>query len=211
MSKSLAEMTDDDHIRYMLDGGDRGLIERLWETKDAWTFGGGVWIGKEHPLIKFDARRPSEKPDFLPLSRHCQFEARSFHLHDTGAHGVVIWLQTGPRDEGSPSLKNRTLCGWVPLEREVEARTWVWVLNDLIESHVAKQEADWSSLTDAQRTALINDAHFESGVRFLERVGIPIPEYTGRDEFMAALQKLEAADAPVAARRVASLSAEEKK
>ncbi len=204
MSKSLDDMTDDDHIRYMLDGSDRGLIENLWESPNAWTFGGGVWIGKEDPRIMFDPRTPSGKPDFLPLNRHCRFEVSSFHLAETAAQGVVLWLQTGPRDEGSPSIKNRTLCGWVRLEREVEARKWVWFLNDLIETHLAKQEAHWNSLTDAQRAELLDDARFESSVRALERVGIPLPEYTGRDGFIAALKKLETADAPIVGRTPAS-------
>jgi hypothetical protein len=195
MSKSRDEMTDDDHIRYMLDGTDRGLIEDLWEAPDGWTFGGGVWLSKEYPLLKFDT---SGRPDLLPLSRHCHFEARSFHLADTGAQGVVLWLQTGPRDERSPSIKNRTLCGWVRLEREVEARKWVWFLNDVIEAHVAKQEARWNALTDAERADLINEIRFESSVRFLERIGVPVPAYTGRDQFMAALNDLAAGDAPIA-------------
>lgn len=203
MSKSLDDMTDDDHIRYMLDGSDRGLIENLWESPNAWTFGGGVWIGKEDPRIMFDPRTPSGQPDFLPLNRHCRFDVSSFLLAETGAQGVVLWLQTGPRDTGSPSIKNRTLCGWVRLEREVEARKWAWFLNDLIEAHVAKQEAHWNSLTDAQREELINDARFESSVRSLERLGIPLPEYTGPDQFIAALEQLGTADTPIAGRSLA--------
>ncbi len=173
MTKPFEQMTDEDHVRFMLDGGDRGLIDRLHETDDVWTFGGGVQLAKAYPVLRFGD--PDGKGEFVPLSSHCRFELTPFSLADTGASGFALWLQTGPRDETSPSLRNRSLCGWVPPDREAEAKAWAAHLNEAIREHVAKQQAAWNALTDEQREQAINEARFEASVRFLERVGIPMP------------------------------------
>ncbi len=47
-----SHMTDEDHIPFMLDGGPRGLIERLYETADAWGFGGSRWLAKRSAHYK---------------------------------------------------------------------------------------------------------------------------------------------------------------
>lgn len=167
--------TDEDHIRYMLDGGDRGLIDHLWEMDDAWGFGGSVWLAKEQPVMKFGGPSPSESDEFVPLSSHYQFHATPFHLTDTGTRGTAIWLQTGPRDERSSSLDNRVLCGWVRPEREPDARKWVAFLNGLMASHLARRQAEWDALTDDQRAEATNAARFEESVRFFERMGVPMP------------------------------------
>ena len=175
MSKNIDEMTDDDHVRYMLDGGDRGLIAHLWEMQDAWGFGGGVWLAKEQPLIKYGGPSPSKKDEFVPVSAHCRFEAIPFHLADIGARGLAIWFQTGPRDERSSSLDNRTLCGWVRPEQEDDAKKWVRFLNGLIASHIARRQAAWDALTEEQRADAISAAHFEASFRFFEQLGVPVP------------------------------------
>jgi hypothetical protein len=127
------DMTDEDHVRYMLDGGERGLIERLWETKDAWGFGGSLWIAKEHPVFK-DGPMRGETGDITRLTSHNRFEKTKFHLADTGARGWALWFLRGPRDASSGSLDNRSLCGWVPLDRENELSGWLDFLNGLIET-----------------------------------------------------------------------------
>jgi hypothetical protein len=195
MSKPRDQMTDEDHIRYMLDGGDRGIIEKLWEMKDSWGFGGGVWLAKEHPLVKFGVAGPSKKDEFLPLNASCRFEATPFHLADTGARGLAVWFQWGPRDERSCSLDNRTLCGWVRPEREADVTEWLRFLNELVAAHIAKRQAAWDAMTDEQRQDAISAAHFEASRLAFERLGIPMP----RD--MNELEKWAKADAPIDGRR----------
>ena len=55
-------MTDEDHIAYMLDGGTRGQIERLTESKDSIGFGGGLWLHAELPAFKESVGGPGPAP-----------------------------------------------------------------------------------------------------------------------------------------------------
>ncbi|MBZ0234862.1 MAG: hypothetical protein K8M05_21220 [Deltaproteobacteria bacterium] len=181
-------MTDEDHIRYMLDGGERGLIERLWETKDAWGFGGSLWIAKEHPLFK-DGPMRDASGDITRLTSYNRFEKTRFHLADTGARGWAVWFLRGPRDAASGSMDNRSLCGWVHLEREAELSGWLDFLNSLIETHVEKASAAWSAMTEAERQA-VSDRHVQRSLAFFRSLGISMPDAENMDELVDKMQEM---------------------
>jgi hypothetical protein len=159
----------------MLDGSDRGLVTKLWELPDAWGFGGGLWLAKEHPMVKLGAMGPSDKDEFLTLNSSCRFEATPFHLAGSGARGHAIWFQTGPRDEGSSSMHNRMLCGWVTPDRAEDLAQWLHFLNELVTAHVAKLKAQWDALTEEEKQDALSAAHLEASFRAFERMGIPMP------------------------------------
>ena len=175
MTSTRDAMTDQDHIRYMLDGSDRGRVTKLWEAPDAWGFGGGLWLAKEHPMVKLGAREASDKDEFLTLNASCRFEATPFQLDESGVRGEAIWFQSGPRDTGAPSLHNRILCGWVAADRAADLAEWIRFLNELIAAHVATLKAQGDALTDEQKQDAISAAHFEASFRHFERMGIPMP------------------------------------
>ena len=189
-------MTDEDHIRYMLDGGERGRIERPVETKDAWGFGGTLWLAKEHPAFK-DGPMTEPSGTITQLNSHCRFETTRFELADAGAKGFAVWFVRGFRDTSSSSLDNRSLCGWVRLEREAEFAGWIDFLNDLIAKHLAKLQAAWEAMTDEERRDAMSHQHFEASMAFFRRLGVPTPEAQNMDEFMTRLEAMASADSPV--------------
>jgi hypothetical protein len=173
-ASSPGEFADDDHIRYMLDGGDRGTIERLWESKDAWGFGGPLLLSKDYPAFK-DGSMGKTTGEISMLNDHCRFEKTRFALSDTGASGWAVWFQRGPREASSGSLHNRSLCGWVPLDREPEVTGWIDFLNHTIAAHLDKRRAAWEAMTEEQRQDAISAEHFRRSFAFFESLGIPVP------------------------------------
>ncbi len=161
--KPLHELTDDDHVRNMLDGADHGLLDRLGETDDAWSLG-EVQLAKRLPFFRFGGPPPAEC-EFASLNTFCRFEALSFAL-DQRARGFAVWLQTGPRNERSLSLHNRGLCGWVRADREVDVKRWIWSLNDVIEALLVKQQASLEGLTREAHSELLTASLREARVLF---------------------------------------------
>lgn len=163
-------MTDDDHIRYMLDGGTRGQIERLIESKDTIGFGGGLWLHAELPAFKEDVGRPG--PMRLgELRRRSEFYKQRFEL-DTGAAGFAVWFRRGSDPLRPRRDDDRTLCGWVPLAREAEVTAWLERLNTLIQTNLdrigspsAEQELEAAAAAHAQRGAMTRVAAWRASVR----------------------------------------------
>jgi hypothetical protein len=175
-------MSDDDHIRYMLDGGTRGLLEHLVELRDAWGFGGTIWIAKHAAVYKVGPG-DSTDGDLYPLRPATRWEKTWFEL-DTGAKGWAVWFHAPEL-----ALDGRSLCGWVPPEREVELTKWLTFLN----AEIAKLVANAPPVDPAEEAA----KKFALTRAFYEHLGIPLPEAGNMDELVGRLEEASKADHPI--------------
>jgi hypothetical protein len=195
-------MTDEDHVRYMLDGGDRGLILRLYETNDSLGFGGGLWIAKEQPLFK-DGVTPSGGGRISQLYRRSRFYKQRFELPDTGAKGWAVWFQRGSDPLRPNTPGNCVLCGWVRLDREAEVTGWLDRLNELIQVNLDRAGAP----SEEQEREAAAAAHARGSAAILGSLGIKVPGAENMDDLVTKVAEL-GKDGPIDARSVAKGKAE---
>lgn len=190
------DMTDDEHVSYMLDGGDRGLIESFIKTEDSIGFGGGIVLHRELPAYKYLSRPGG--PKALPVGRRSEFYAQRFAL-DTGASGVAVWFWTGEDPVRPRRRANRTLCGWVPLAREAELAAWLEELNRTIQANLDRVGAP---TTEAELEVAMK-AHTQGNIALLRGLGLTVPDADNMDELVTRLEEA-GRDGPIDARGKAS-------
>jgi hypothetical protein len=186
--------TDDEHIQYMLDGGDRGRIEQLYETSDAWGFGGGLRIHKEAPVVRlgddvFQLRRRSE---FYIARFDVSLGPNGLHGGDRRAQGYAVWFRRGSDPLRPQRRADRSLCGWVELEREADVTSWIGKLNSVIQSNLDRAGAPSS---EEELDGAVN-AHTQGTAAFLRGLGVPIPAVSSMDDLVDEVRKMDA-DSPV--------------
>lgn len=186
VANAMAE-TDDEHIAYMLDGGTRGMIERLVETEDTWGFGGSLWISKTYAHYEAGALGASSGRIYA-LGEHTRFEKAWFEL-DTGAKGWAVWFHAPELP-----LRGRMLCGWVPADRESDITSWLAFLNAEIEARVREGRR-----LPVRAAAASSDERFKASIEAFRRLGVPMPQADNIDAFVARLEEA-AADGPLDAR-----------
>jgi hypothetical protein len=169
-----------------------GRVERLVETKDAWGFGGTSWLSKHHAVWK-DGPARSPEGQINALHPSCEYYLQRFAL-DTGARGLAIWFRRGPADPALP-LGNRSLLGWVALEREGEAAGWIAFLNGEIKARLRDAAAARAEMTDAEHEAA-SAAHLQTSLAWIGSLGVPVPQAATMDELVDKL-KAAAADGPI--------------
>jgi hypothetical protein len=103
-----------------------GSSTSSWKP-DAWGFGGTLWVSKVHAAFK-EGPPTNASGNIFALHHESRFYLQPFVLPDAGIRGSAIWFQKGPTDDRLP-LGNRSLCGWVTPEREVEGAAWISFLN----------------------------------------------------------------------------------
>jgi hypothetical protein len=174
-------VSDDDYIRYMLDGGTRGMIRDLVETRDAWGLGGSLWISKTSAHYRAGETGTTSAGIFA-LQTGSAFEKTWFEI-DTGAKGWALWFR-------APGMKldGRMLCGWVPPEREAAMTGWISLLNDEITKRV--NEAENANPVSSERS-------FEMTKAFFEHLGIAVPAASNTDAFVTALEAAANAEGPL--------------
>jgi hypothetical protein len=181
-------VSDNDYIRYMLDGGTRGMITNLVETRDAWGFGGSLWISKTSAHYRA-GETGTRSTGIFALQTGSAFEKTWFEI-DTGAKGWALWFR-------APGMKldGRMLCGWVPPEREAAMTGWISLLNDEITKRV--NEAENANPVSSERS-------FEMTKAFFEHLGIAVPAASNTDAFVTAVESAAKADGPLDRRSKAS-------
>lgn len=188
-------MTDDQHIQYMLDGDDRGRIEQLYEMQTAWGFGGAMLIHKEQPLVLLGR-------DEFPLRRRSEFYAERFDVSLGAAagnrrvRGFAVWFRRGSDPLRPLRRADRTLCGWVELEREAEAASWIQKLNAAIQSNLDRAGAPSAE----QELEVATQAHTQGTAALLRGLGVPLPAVDSMDNLVDELEKMDA-DGPIPGRR----------
>jgi hypothetical protein len=181
---------DDEHIAFMLDGGTRGLIERLVETQDDWGFGGSLWISKtyaHYSLLDGSRRRGFD------LTENTRFEKAWFEF-ESGAKGWAIWFHAPELP-----LRGRTLCGWVPVDKESDVTGWLAFLNAEIEARVRNGRR----LISDTPSPLTLDERFGASIAAIGRLGISVPAANNIDELVRRLE-IASAEGPLDARTDAS-------
>ncbi|MBE7453860.1 MAG: hypothetical protein HS111_34820 [Kofleriaceae bacterium] len=196
-------MTDDQHIQYMLDGDDRGRIEQLYEMQTAWGFGGAMLIHKEQPLVLLGR-------DEFPLRRRSEFYAERFDVslgaaaENRRACGFAVWFRRGSDPLRPRSRADRTLCGWVELERESEAASWIRKLNAAIQANLDRAGAPSAE----QELEVATQVHTQGTAALLRGIGVPLPEVDSMDSIVDELGKMDA-DSPLPGRRLRATPVEE--
>jgi hypothetical protein len=187
-----AVQNDDEHIAFMLDGGTRGLIEQLVETRDAWGLGGSLWISKTS--AHYSALEGSQRRIF-DLTEGTRFEKAWFEF-ESGAKGWAVWFHA----PGLP-LRGRTLCGWVPVDKESDITGWLAFLNTEIEARVHEGRR----LASETLSSVTPDERFKASVGAIGRLGISVPAANNIDELVTRLE-IASAEGPLDARTAASSS-----